>query len=133
MTAGLRHFLSFTTLPLLAALLLNSCHSSNQEAPLPLVTDEVTLHGLSDRSWTYFSFETGAIIGTSTFLSEEEDKAWARRDDWDFAICGDRLKTNSGTSGIGNGGILRDQTTNFQLLDTAPEKGYSTDLIQEVE
>lgn len=61
---------------------------------------------------------------TSVFLSEEEDKAWAERTDWDFAICGDYIKTNSGTSGNGKGGILRDETHNFQTLKDAPTEGY---------
>ena len=93
----------------------------------PAVAAEVTIHGLEEGKWVYFSVKDGATVGTSTFLSESEDSEWAKRTDWDFAICGDCLKTNSGTSGNGAGGILRDNAHNFQTLKEAPSEGYLTD------
>lgn len=91
--------LRIIALAALAALALSSCQGNGKrEAP---VSGELTLHGLEDGKWTYFSVETGESVGSSTFLSEEEDAAWAQREDWDFAICGDYLKTNGGTSGKG--------------------------------
>ena len=114
-----------------ACLLLSSC-KTGESTYIPIITQEIEITDLSDQEWTYFSFEEGNIVGKSTFLSDEEDAAWEKRDDWDFAVCGDLIKTNGGTSGVGQGGVLRDQTTNFQLLDMAPEGGYITDIIQEV-
>ena len=96
--------LRIIALAALAALALSSCQGNGKrEAP---VSGELTIHGLEDGKWTYFSVETGESVGSSTFLSEEEDAAWAQREDWDFAICGDYLKTNGGTSGKGAGGIM---------------------------
>lgn len=93
----------------------------------PAVASEVTIHGLEEGRWVYFSIKDGATVGSSTFLSESEDAEWAARTDWDFAICGDYLKTNGGTSGKGSGGILRDSGHNFQTLKEAPAEGYLTD------
>ena len=94
----------------------------------PAVAAEVTIHGLEEGRWVYFSVRDGATVGSSTFLSESEDAEWAKRSDWDFAICGDYLKTNGGTSGNGYGGILRDSGHNFQTLTEAPADGYLTDI-----
>lgn len=108
-----------------AVLALASCQGNSQrETP---VSGELTLHGLEEGRWTYFSVENGEPVGSSTFLSEEEDAAWAEREDWDFAICGDYLKTNGGTSGNGAGALMRDTGHNFQTLTEAPSEGYQTD------
>ena len=93
----------------------------------PNVAAELTIHGLSEEHWTYFSFEKGEVVGTGKFDDDADDAAWAKRRDWDFAICGDRLKTNSGTSGEGLGGVQKDNAHNFTTLSTAPTDGYLVD------
>lgn len=110
----------------MAVCLCTACkHSSG--GPEPAVESELTINGLSDSVWVYFSVSKGDVVGTSTFLSESEDAEWANRKDWDFAICGDYIKTNSGASGNGRGGILRDSEHNFQTLTEAPAEGYIID------
>lgn len=96
----------------------------------PSVAEELTIHGLSSEHWTYFSFEKGEVVGTGKFNDEADDAAWAKRRDWDFAICGDRIKTNSGTSGEGLGGAQKDNEHNFATLSTAPTDGYIVDEVQ---
>ena len=110
---------------ILAASLCSACN--HNESKEPVIEAEVTIHELDNGKWLYFSIKDGETVGTSTFLSDEEDKLWAARSDWDFAICGDYIKTNSGTSGNGKGGILRDETHNFQTLKEAPADGYLID------
>lgn len=88
----------------------------------------IVVEGLSDDRWTYFSFSESKVVGTSEFGSGEEDSLWAGRDDWDIAICGEFLRTNSGTSGIGNGGIQRNTITDFYNLTEAPDDGYLEDV-----
>ena len=120
---------------MLAAILsLSACQHNTagpdagpDEGPMPVIEKELNLSGLGEDHWTYFCFATGETVGTSAFLSEEEDELWSKREDWDFAVCGNYLKTNSGTSGIGAGGVLRDETHNFLTLDEAPEEGYLQD------
>ena len=99
---------------------------------VPNVQDELTLQGLSDEMWTYFSFERGEVVGQSRFADEDEDAAWAARDDWDLALCGEYLKTNGGTSGEGAGGIRRDREHTFLSLEEAPAEGYVLDEYQKV-
>ncbi len=112
---------------LLTVCVLTSCNNQNGSERVPVVRDELTISGLEDGKWVYFSIESGSVVGSSAFLSEEEDAIWAKRSDWDFAICGDYLKTNGGASGSGRGGILRDETHNFQTLKEAPSEGYLID------
>lgn len=88
----------------------------------------IVVEGLSDDRWTYFSFSESKVVGTSEFGSGEEDALWAGRDDWDIAICGEFLRTNSGTSGMGSGGIQRNTITDFYNLTEAPEDGYIVDV-----
>lgn len=111
------------------AFFLVSC-KNGEGSSLPSVQDEMTISGLSSTQWTYFSFDTGEVVGQSTFLSEEEDNEWSQRLDWDFAICGDYFKTNGGDSGQGLGGIQRDYTSNFLTLLEAPLEGYLIDKVQ---
>lgn len=106
-------------------LLLSGC--ARQEKTIRVSPGEIVIEGLSDDNWTYWSFSESKVLGTSVFGSSEEDALWAGRDDWDIAICGDLIRTNGGTSGIGKGGIQRNTTTDFYNLTEAPAEGYIED------
>lgn len=106
---------------------ITGCSDLNKK--VPNVNNELTISELNEERWTYFSFENGSVVGTGKFMSKEDDETWHNRTDWDFAICGNYIKTNSGTSGIGLGGVLRDTVSNFLTLEKAPEKGYLIDSI----
>lgn len=108
---------------------LYSCKGSEEDVQ-PKIANELTIHGLSDEYWTYFSFENGEVVGTGRFDNDEDDASWAERMDWDFAICGKYLKTNGGASGKGSAGVQKNNTDNFTTLSTAPVDGYLTDEIQ---
>lgn len=86
-----------------------------------------TIEGVNDSTWVYFSFVTGTVVGTSTFGNAEEDARWYDRVDWDIALCSDMIRTNSGTSGVGSGGIQVVTDRNFNAITTAPADGYSVD------
>ena len=111
-------------LALSATLVLAGC-GQREEGPGPEM--EVVLGGLSDTEWTYFSFESGEVVGCSAFLDEAADAAWAARRDWDFAVCGEYLRTNSGDSGCGLGGVQRDSLHNYLQISKAPRDGYLSD------
>ena len=61
--------------------------------------------------WLYFNLRTGetfngdkpAVKGDKTGIYEGDQK---ERLDWDLAFCGYVMRTNSGTSGIGQGGAI---------------------------
>lgn len=96
------------------------------KTPARVVTGTVTI-SVTDSTWTYFSLESGAVVGQSALSDKSADVQWSARKDWDFALCGDMLRTNSGTSGIGQGGVQAVTRLNFNALETAPESGYVED------
>ena len=80
----------------------------------------------NDAVWTYYSIEQNKVMGTSVFGDSTADSQWKQRTDWDIAICGDLIRTNSGTSGTGNGG-LQVVPQGYNELEYAPQSGYITD------
>ena len=80
----------------------------------------------NDGVWTYYSIEQNKVMGTSFFGDSTADSQWKQRTDWDIAICGDLIRTNSGTSGTGNGG-LQVVPQGYNELENAPQSGYITD------
>lgn len=80
----------------------------------------------NDAVWTYYSIEQNKVMGTSVFGDSTSDSQWKQRTDWDIAICGDLIRTNSGTSGTGNGG-LQVVPQGYNELENAPQSDYITD------
>ena len=80
----------------------------------------------SNDKWVYYSLEQNKQIGVSNFGDSVADTKWASRTDWDIAICGDLIRTNSGASGTGLGGIQESQE-DYSTLKQAPTYGYDTD------
>lgn len=120
-------------LTLAAALLLGfagGCSRDNgTDTPptTPAQVETLTIEGLDDQTWVYVSLEEGRTVGTSPLGDVEQDAAWKARTDWDIAFCGELLRTNSGTSGNGAGGIQPVTNKSFNALDEAPADGYRTD------
>lgn len=53
--------------------------------------------------WIYFNLRTGERFNTLSPNQDITEGEQKERTDWDLAFCGYRLRTNSGTSGIGQG------------------------------
>lgn len=74
---------------------------------LPRVTGYST--GVTN-DWLYFNLETGKTYNEDAPNRDIEEgrqkDSAAVNMDWDFAFCGYRLRTNSGTSGPGKGGAV---------------------------
>lgn len=66
--------------------------------------------------WTYLSLPSGETVGTSPFGSVADDEAWRQRTDWDIALCGKYLRTNSGTSGNGMGGLMKVEGRSYEAI-----------------
>jgi len=79
--------------------------------------------------WHFFSFAEGAVIGACDAKDSVAYEAWSKRTDWDLAFHRQNVKTNSGASGIGLGGLLKypQETFDFDAILEAPEEGYLTD------
>ena len=93
------------TLCLATALLTAACaedggHSANADE-----SSYTEQYIESSDVWTYISLGDGKVVGTSPLGDAEADQAWSRRTDWDFATCGDLIRTNGGTSGSGRGAL----------------------------
>jgi hypothetical protein len=82
--------------------------------------------------WNFFSFAHGQIIGSCDAGDDAEYEAWHNRTDWDLAFHRQDVKTNSGASGSGKGGMLEysfnGQTFDFNAVKTAPKDGYRIDV-----
>lgn len=112
-----------------AVCLLSACNDDSDGSGDKVAIENMVTLPLADESqWTYFSFAKGSIVGYSAFDSEEEDRQWASRNDWDIAFCGERMKTNSGTSGQGNGGVIYHENITYDEATEAPASGYSIDV-----
>ncbi len=110
---------------------LGACSQESSKSPEtpaePARVESLTIEGLNDQTWVYVSLEQGKVVGSSPLGDEEQDAAWKARTDWDFALCGELIRTNSGTSGSGNGGIQSVTNKSFNALDEAPVDGYTVD------
>ena len=116
----------------LAALaLLASCSDGTDDSkPTPSVgkSGDISVTA-NDAVWTYYSLEQGKAVGTSAFGDGAADSDWRQRTDWDIAVCGDLLRTNSGSSGMGEGGLqVLDRA--FPSVEEAPRSGYTVDDFQ---
>ena len=68
------------------------------------------LNANTANKWVYFSFEKGIV---------EETTATPTTSNWDIAFNRYHVRTNSGTSGSGNGGALNTQLKDFTQVTTA--------------
>ena len=109
---------------LVSLLILAGCQSEG-ETTVP-VTNVTTTIQLTAKQWSYLNLERGVIVGTSTLGDTDADAQWKQRTDWDIAFCDDMIRTNSGSSGRGEGGI---QMINepFDRVHEAPIDGYIID------
>jgi len=55
--------------------------------------------------WIYYNLRTGEIFNAYQVNSDIREGEQKTRTDWDLAFCGNKLRTNSGTSGNGRGGV----------------------------
>ncbi len=101
-----------------------SCSSDSDNGQIE--THEEQTIAVETMRWTYYSLETGSVVGQSDFGDEAADEQWRERKDWDIALCGELLRTNSGTSGIGEGGIIAIDEE-YESVSTAPDTIYTID------
>jgi hypothetical protein len=84
--------------------------------------------------WHFFSFVEGGIVGSCDANDSTTCETWRRRTDWDLAFHRQNLKTNSGVSGAGQGGLLAfpQEVFDFEAILEAPEEGYAIDVADSV-
>ncbi len=97
--------------------------------------DGVFVHDCSDyKIWSFFSFDKGEVIGTCDAMDSVAYDVWQKRIDWDLAFHRQNMKSNSGVSGNGKGGIMEypQNIFDFDAVFEAPEEGYLTDVADSV-
>lgn len=114
-------------LPLLP--LLSSCVNYDAQPftghTLPRITGYTT--GVTN-DWLYINLRTGRTYNATAPCSDIPEGA--QRDsseialDWDIAFCGYRLRTNSGTSGIGQGGAADLGYDNYDTWTSASQVAH---------
>lgn len=77
-------------------------------------------------TWTYISLSDGKTVGTSDLGDIDAEKSWQKRTDWDVALCNGAIRTNSGTSGAGKGGIMS-SPQEFDNLDASAVTSFYVD------
>lgn len=109
---------------IIAAIALLLCGCRKEQAPTvpPAQLSEITLT-LKPGQWLYYNIKTSQTVGYSTIGNEADDQEWYGRSDWDIAFSEDAIKTNSGTSGHGKGGI-RFQPTIPDTLELSDYEEY---------
>ena len=96
---------------LLSALLPTSCILDTEYEALPFdgkVMPRITGYsGVSQdtNDWMYFNLRTGEIFNLHHSGQDIKEGEQKDRMDWDIAFCGYHLRSNSGTSGNGHGGV----------------------------
>ena len=100
------------------------CQKGSVTEP-PQVASSLPIHTIRDvpadtgstGRYTYFSFkDSTAVTGVDTATTK-----------WDVAFSRTTIRTNSGSSGVGQGGAIVLSNTDFNTLSQAPSSGYATD------
>ena len=97
--------------------------------------DGVFVHDCSSYTdWHFFSFAEGQVIGSCDAMDSVAYADWFERTDWDLAFHRQNVKSNSGISGSGAGGIMEypQHVFDFDAVIEAPEMGYVTDVADSV-
>lgn len=73
------------------------------------------------------------MIGYGLIGNEKDDQEWYGRTDWDVAFSESGIRTNSGTSGVGKGGLrIQPQIPDTVEMSELEEYHYLfTDFIQD--
>ena len=69
------------------------------------------------------------MVGTCAVTDTLAQQTYAARTDWDIAIADGRIRTNSGTSGIGDGGIAL-SPYGYEQTDPAMTAQFQADSIR---
>ena len=85
------------------SLLAAACSTEHPLATGGPAADRMAVISNVKGQWTYFSMVTHTVVGTCAVTDTLAQQAYAARTDWD--IADGRIRTNSGTSGPGDGGI----------------------------
>ncbi len=121
----------FLTLALSVLILFSSCDKEKEEE-MPKNLKTVKNQYVKDYGkWYYFSFATGSFVGEGIALRDTispiSDSAWAERTDWDIAFHRNNVRTNSGLSGKGQGGVMVLSEQDINNVKEVPQGTFYVD------
>ena len=103
---------------LLTSLAVVSCRDKDEkERDKITVKSEITIT-LDPGKWVYYRMKDSTIVGKSDIGDALQDEEWRGRMDWDIALSESSIRSNSGASGKGKGGIA---TLTDSLYDVSDE------------
>jgi len=121
----------YIALSVLFSVALASCkdRKEHEHEPVP-VKQELTLT-LEPGKWIYYSISDSMVVGRSDIGDVEQDQEWAAQTNWDIALSESGIRTNSGTSGRGNGGlaIITDSIYELQKYSSVLNLNYKPDTL----
>jgi hypothetical protein len=107
-----------------------SCDKDDPEPdPTPIEVLSFTVAAPEFDKWHYFSFETGAIVPATDVGDYESSKD---KTNWDLAFNRANVRTNSGASGLGMGGSIKTDKTDFDDVSEIPTSGYTIDVEHDI-
>lgn len=118
---GLKQIMVLVALCLLSSGFV-ACSDDDEEPEIPAEAKSFYLinNSTAANDWVYFSFSKGDSVVI--------DKANAAKDQtWDIAFQRFYIRTNSGTSGEGQGGALDTKETAFDKVTVVPTSGFIAD------
>lgn len=115
----------------LAAVLCGCRHEKEEKVPVPQASSSTIQ--LKTGYWAYYSIKDNSVIGYGLIGNEKDDQEWYGRTDWDVAFSESGIRTNSGTSGVGKGGLrIQPQIPDTVEMSELEEYHYLfTDFIQD--
>lgn len=102
----------------IALLALTAC--DNEKAPKSSVANQVVIDATDHAHFIYFSFKNGK---TMKLTDEEASKSM----DWDIAFRANYPRTNGGTSGKGQGAVIKTEMFDFDNIVSVPQEGQWTE------
>lgn len=116
---------------MLASMMLLLAGCATEDAVGRGVQDvSLTVNDVPNR-WTYVSLSAHVVVGSSSLGDAREDALWMMRTDWDIAFCNGMIRTNSGSSGKGKGGITW-TPVDYDGIENLRAPSYQTDTRQTV-
>ncbi|MDR1757440.1 MAG: HmuY family protein [Bacteroidales bacterium] len=115
----------FTLTVICLSLWVFSCHKDDEDKTTTDTSERsVVVHSTDFESWHYFSFKTGAEVPQSEVGDYEASK---QKTNWDIAFHRGDIRTNSGASGMGQGGAIKLNVKTIAEVVAIPETGFATD------
>lgn len=107
---------------LVGALVLGACKKDDNNPEPPVVDngykEVIDLDASKSDAWVYFSFSKGEKV---TVTEPATDLSW------DIAFNRYNVKTNGGTSGKGQAGVVNTNSKEFDSVKESPAEGYVVD------